>query len=87
MVCENSARSASIGGVAANHSSLSDPFELFGYPSASISRAFVDVNPSCSQERLACPLPALSNRHFIGHVHLVVILHVKLPGFLDFLRV
>ena len=30
---------------------------------------------------------ALSNRHFIEHVHLVVILHLKLPGFLDLLRV
>ena len=43
---------------------------MFRYRSASISRAFVNVNPSCFQGRFACPLPALSNRHFIEHVHL-----------------
>ena len=32
-------------------------------------------------------LPVLSNRHFIEHVHFVVILHLKLSGFLDLLRV
>ena len=68
MVCEVSARSA---------------FELLGYPSASISRAFVNVDPSCFQVRLACPFPALSNRHFLELVHLVVLLHLKLTGFLD----
>ena len=52
-----------------------------------MSRAFVNVNPSGFQVRLACPLPALGNRQFIEHVHLVVILHLKLPGFFDLLRV
>ena len=64
VVCEISARSASIGGVAANHSSLSDHLNCLATPCASMSRAFVYVNPSCFQGRLACPLPAWGIRHF-----------------------
>ena len=76
-----------LGGVAANHSSLSDPLNCLA---THLLRYLVPLSmstPSCFQGRLACPLPALSNRHFIEHVHFVVILHLKLPGFLDLLRV
>ena len=86
MVWEISARNASIGGVATNHSPLSDPLN---YLATNLLRYLVPLSRSTHLSfRCVLPvLPALSNKLLVGHVHFVVILHLKLSGFLDLLRV
>ena len=87
MVCEISARSASIGGVAAKHSSLSDPLNCLA---THLLRYLVPLSMS-THLAFRGALPVFSQHWSIGtvikHVHFVVILHLKLPGFLDLLRV
>ena len=69
MVCEISARNASIGGVATNHSSRSDPLNCLA---THLLRYLVPLSMSTHLAfRSALPVltPAWSTKHFIKHVH------------------
>ena len=87
MVCEISARSASIGGVAAKHSSLSDPLNCLA---THLLRYLVPLSMS-THLAFRGALPVLSHYLSIGTLSntciFVVILHLKLPDFLDLLCV